>query len=159
MSNLRLEITQMDSMLERDDEARSDSLITNFDETEFEKKIDDERYNVPVDHCTPPATSVMLMNSYFDFIYAKVLLGVKYTVIQKDCYGCLIDHPSQTQHDCIMSDFIRDDEEAIDIYFENMLNEVDEQKILLTWEELMCGLNIPPEVIDLHKRCSLVKTF
>ena len=106
---------------------------------------------VPLDHASLPGTSVLLMNSYFNFIYAQAMLAIKWTVIKNKCYGCQIDHPSQTEHDCIMMDFRMDDEYSIDIYFEEMLTEVDEVKILLAWEELVRGLNISNEVVNMHK--------
>ena len=43
---------------------RSDSMITNFDEAEWD--------NVPVNHISKPESSVMLMNSYFDFICKSI---------------------------------------------------------------------------------------
>lgn len=100
MANLRLEIKQFECM--DSDNERSDSLITNFDENELEES------SVPINYCTPASSSAMLMNSYFDFVYAKALPGVKHKVIQMNCYGCLVDHPSEHQHDCIMSDLINE---------------------------------------------------
>lgn len=83
----------------------------------------------------------MRMNS--DFVYPKALLEVRNDVIKKNCYGCLIDHPSQTQHDCIMSDFIQDDEQAIDFYLEERLAE----EILLALEDTVQGLNVRGDTI------------
>ena len=113
----------------------------------------------PLDHITQPGVSVVLMNSYFDFVYAQALLGMKNTVIRKNCFGCITDHPSQSQHDCIMNDFIYDDEHAIEFYFEEMLQEVDEEKILLSWEDFVRGHNISSSVIDLHKKVISSKDY
>lgn len=88
------------------DTEQSDSMINNYDKSEFEGS------SVPINHCTPPATNVLLMNSYFDFIYAKAIIGVRDVVVKSKCYGCLIDHPSQSEHDCIMDDFLKDAEHA-----------------------------------------------
>lgn len=125
---------------ERSDES-CDSMTVNVDETEFTP--------VPIDHSTPVSTSVMLMNSYFDFVYAKALCQVKGTAVRKNCYGCQMNHPSQKQHDCIM--ITDDDEYQIDFYFEEMLKEVNEKDIIQSWEDIVRVSNISPEVIDLHK--------
>lgn len=58
MANLKLEFNQQNDM----DEERWDSMTTNNDKSEFEQN------SVPLDHCTQLTTSVMLMNSYFDFL-------------------------------------------------------------------------------------------
>ena len=142
--------------LEKDytEEERSDSLITEYDETEWETN------NTPIDHATPPATSVMLMNSYFDFIYAKALFEVKGVAVRKNCFGCQTDHPSQTQHDCLKDvDEYDDDEYRLDFYFEDMLQAVDEQDILHSWEDIIKMSNISPEVIEMYKRVISSKDF
>lgn len=152
LSNFRLEVKQLNCM----EGERTDSMTTNYDQTEFE---DMEQSNLPINHCTPRFTSVMLMNSYLDFLYAKALhvLEVKYTVIKNNCYGCMIDHPSQNQHDCIVSDLIQ--EHSIALYFDDMLLVVDEKKILLAWEEIVQGLKISQEVIDLYKQVLSSRDF
>jgi hypothetical protein len=154
MANLRLEI-ENNEYVDSDNE-RSDSMITQFDEEELDEM---KQSHVTINHCTPPATSVMLMNSYFDFVYAKALINVKSMIVKKHCYGCFKDHPSQTQHDCIMSDLMYDDEQAYDFYFEEMLLEVDETKVLQAWEVLVQGLNLSHEVIYLHKQVLANKDF
>jgi hypothetical protein len=111
----------------------------------------------PIDHTSPPSTSVMMMNSYFDFVYAKALHEVKGLTVRKHCYGCEINHPSQKEHDCIM---ISDDEEyQIEFYFNNMIKDVNEQDIIKSWEEIMEISNISPEIIHLHKRVISSKDF
>ena len=59
------------------EDEKCDSMTTNYDEREFMKN------EVPIDQTTPLSTSVMLMNSYFDFIYAKALCDVKDVTIRK----------------------------------------------------------------------------
>ena len=143
MACLRDEIKHLDMEI---NEERSDSLITHCDESEWGTN------NVPIDHTTQPATSVLLMNSYFDFVYAKALYEVKKLTMKKSCYGCEINHPSQRHHDCLMEwDNTDDDEYRLDFYFEDMVKEVDEATILQAWEDIVRISNISPEVIDLHK--------
>ena len=140
MSQLRVDVS-----LEKSEE-RSDSMITQYDETEW------ETHNVPIDHCSQTRTSVMLMNSYFDFMYAKALLSVKDTTIKRSCHGCEIDHPSQRQHDCIMRMDNEDAEEYyIDFYFDDILKAVDESVILQAWEDIVRISNISSAMIDLRK--------
>lgn len=47
---------------------------------------------------------VMIMNSFFDFVYAKALYECLGHVVKQNCYGCEVNHPSQVQHSCIMYD-------------------------------------------------------
>lgn len=109
-----------------------------------------ERNSTPANHCVSPSSNVMLMNSFLDFIYAQALLEVKHLVIRKHCFKCLNDY--FTQHDCIMSDLFYDDNCAIGIYFEEMLSEVDENKIILSWEKMVRKLNISSDIVELHKK-------
>ena len=100
---------------------------------------------------TPVSTSVALMNSYFDFVYAKALCEVMGMVTRQLCYGCQMDLPSQKDHDCIMDTDPDDDEYKIERYFSDMLNAVNEKNILQSWEEIVRISNISSEMIDLHK--------
>jgi hypothetical protein len=116
-----------------------------------------------VEFSSPPqldistSASVMMMRSYFDFLYAKALCEVKTMTVRKNCYGCQTNHPSQREHDCLM---ICDDEEyQLEFYFEDMLKEVDENAIIRSWEEMMAISNITPEMVFLHKRVIESKDF
>lgn len=42
-----------------------------------------------------------------------------------ECYGCQVDHPSQTQHTCLMCS----EEEHVDMYFDKSLNLLNEDEI------------------------------
>ena len=75
---------------------------------------------------TNTSDSVLLMGSYFDFIYAKALYEVKAATIERSCYGCEINHPSQ--NDCLINDGRNRndvDEYKLDIYFDDRSNEKD----------------------------------
>jgi len=111
----------------------------------------------PIDHSTQPSNVMLLMNSYFDFIYAKALCEVKCMTVRKNCYGCQINHPSQREHDCIMK--TNNDEYEIDFYFEEMLKEVKEEDIIRSWLEVMCISNISSQTVALHKQVLESKDF
>ena len=83
------------------------------------------------------------MNSYFDFIYEKALCKVTSDTMKKCCYGCEISQPSQTHPDCLKEFWNQDDDEnQLDMYFNNMLNAVDKTVILQAREELVKITNI-----------------
>ncbi len=59
---------------------------------------------------------VSLLESYFEHIYAKALIEVFPENIKENCYGCVVDHPSQVQHYCLMMS----EDEQIELCFEDM---------------------------------------
>ena len=93
------------------------------------------------------SSKVMLMDSYFDFIFAKAMFECLPTIIRDNYYGCEIDHPSQLQHHCVMYD----QEESIYMYFEELLTVVNQDEILLSWTDIVDSLDISPELVALHK--------
>ena len=160
MANLNLNIKPLETteyIINGDDE-HWNSMTTNFDVKDL-KEVETELYNVSTKDVLQSSTHVMLMNSYFQFVYAKAIINVKHKVVKQKCYGCFIDHPSQSEHDCIMTDLINDDEHAYEFYFEEMLEEVDETKVLLAWEDLVQGLSIPLECITFHKQVISSKDY
>ena len=94
-----------------------------------------------------PTTHVMIMNSYFDFIYAKAMYEHLGNTVKRMCQGCEVDHPSQKQHSCVMND----SQEHIEMYFETLLSAVNEDDILLSWSDTMNALTICPELLALQK--------
>ena len=91
--------------------------------------------------------NILLMESYFDFLYAKALQEGLNDVVSKNCYGCEVDHPSQVQHSCLMLD----EEQHIDVYFEELQVGVKQDEILLAWMEVVDDLDISPEIIGMQK--------
>lgn len=64
------------------------------------------------------------------------------------CYGCVVDHPSQIQHQCV----ILSDEEKVQLCFNDMLQKVDENEILQKWDEAINDLDcISPEIVGSYK--------
>ena len=133
-----------------EDDNSSASMITQCDDTEPE--VD----NPPL--LLSASTNVLLMNSYFDIVYAKALCHVRLLVVRKKCNGCRIDHPSQNQHDCLGNPH-EFEQERLDFYFEDMLQAVNEQDILQSWEDLVKITNIPADIIEMHKRVISSKDF
>ena len=93
------------------------------------------------------SAQIMLMDSYFDFLYARALYNCLAPTVKQNCYGCEVDHPSQLQHYCLMYDV----EEHIYMYFDDMMAAVDEDNILLSWSEIVDTLDVPPELLAMHK--------
>ena len=94
------------------------------------------------------SSKVLLMESYFDFLYAKALSEVLQTVVKEQCHGCEIDHPSQVQHSCVMYE----EDDHVIMYFHDMLKKIDEQSIISVWCDLMNQLDISFELVDLQKQ-------
>lgn len=74
--------------------------------------------------------TVALLESYFDFFYAKAILDNMNDVIIKKCYGCINNKLSQTDHQCL--NLSRED--WLHLYLEDILLCVDESDILQKWE-------------------------
>ena len=47
-------------------------------------------------------------------------------MVEKNCDGCLIDHPSQRQHDCL----VMQNEEQMLLYFDDAFENVPENDVL-----------------------------
>ena len=89
----------------------------------------------------------LLFESYVDIKFAQLLLDVSAKVIKEHCPGCVIDHPSQRQHYCVMLD----NDELFEMYFCDMLKKMD--KNLVTKHLL-------EEVAVVHNICyECMKTF
>ena len=67
----------------------------------------------------------LLLESHVDIKYAQLLLDVSAEVIKEQCPGCVIDHPSQRQHYCV----IYDNEELFKMNFGDMLKKMDKKLI------------------------------
>lgn len=86
---------------------------------------------------------VMIMNSYFDFVYAKAMHDQLGSVVRQECYGCQVDHPSQVQHSSVMFE----ENENIKMYFDHLLTAVSENEFFFSWCEIMDALSICPELL------------
>ena len=91
---------------------------------------------------------VTLLESYFDFFYAKEIIGNMYATYRKNCHGCKNAYLSQNDHTCLN---ITDKEQLV-LYFEDILIDVDESNVLKNWNEAVSILeDLPTEVIEMYK--------
>ena len=87
-----------------------------------------------------------LLESYFDFCYAKSIKDNMLTVFKKKCFGCLHDSLSQTDHTCLT--FSR--KEQLELYFDEVLQHLDENEILRQWEETVSSF-ANADFVNLYK--------
>lgn len=73
---------------------------------------------------------VSLLESFFNFFYAREILDNMNGVLSKKCAGCLTNSLSQQDHPCLSLSKT----EQLKLYFEDILLEVDENVILRNWE-------------------------
>lgn len=74
----------------------------------------------------------------------KMILAIEVVELLKDivyeqCYGCSVDHPSQTQHSCIMETPIT----HLEMYFEMTLEKVDRVSVIDKWRKEIALLDLP----------------
>lgn len=91
--------------------------------------------------------SVSLLQSYFDFFYAKEIRDKMRPVLKAKCLGCQNARLSQTDHDCLTLT----DEQQLNLYFDDVLLDVDETDILQRWQDAVSVLDISSELIDMFK--------
>ena len=91
--------------------------------------------------------TVSLLQSYFDFFYAKELREKMFSVFKRKCFGCQTSSLSQLDHSCL----ILTDAHQLELYFEDVLLDVDEADILLKWNDAASVLDISSELIEMFK--------
>ena len=80
------------------------------------------------------------LKSLLEICYAQQLMPIIKQLVTNDCNGCLIDHPSQTEHDrCIMMDF----SEQLDMYLDPAMALLKENMVICTWFEYLVRLQPP----------------
>ena len=76
--------------------------------------------------------------------YAEEIASVINQLVVENCNGCIIDHPSQGQHPCLMME----SDERLSLYFDDALSWASEAKVM---ENFMNSLNdIKPRVNGLE---------
>lgn len=91
---------------------------------------------------------VLLLDSYFEHIYARALIDLFPVTLKECCYGCITDHGSQVHHQCVMLST----EEQIQFCFEDTLKKVDEQDLLIKWCDACTKLEcVSPEILAMYK--------
>jgi len=70
-------------------------------------------------------------------VFAKKLREEIVPLATKHFYGCEVNHPSQTQHTCLMwTDF-----EHLDMYLEEALQTVDREEVRKMWDNEMTRMD------------------
>lgn len=91
---------------------------------------------------------VLLLDSYFDFFYAKAITSSMYSVFKKMCFGCKKGYLSQMDHSCLSLS----DREQLELYFDDIIKVIDEDEILIKWNEAVsCMADISPALIAMYK--------
>lgn len=85
-----------------------------------------------------------LLKHTLNFLYARSILGVLDDVVKEHCYGCEIDHPSQTQHTCLMWTKA----EHLDIYFDKAFEKVIYASIVSKMRKQVEIMDIPLDSKD-----------
>lgn len=91
--------------------------------------------------------TVSLLQSYFDVFYSKEIKSKMYSVFKNKCFGCQNSYLSQMDHACLTLT----EEQQLEAYFEDVLLAVDESDILFKWNEAVCALDLPRELIEMFK--------
>lgn len=89
-----------------------------------------------------------LLESYFDFFYAREIIDIMDDVLKKKkCVGCLHGHLSQLEHTCTWSV-----KEQLELYWDDVLREVSEVDVILKWRNAISLMeNIPSPLVDMYK--------
>ena len=76
--------------------------------------------------------------------YAEEIAIVISKLVNKNCNGCFIQHPSQRQHDCLMMEA----DEKLWIYFDDALENISQANVMKNFIELL--KDITPNVNGLE---------
>ncbi|KAK3107197.1 hypothetical protein FSP39_009112 [Pinctada imbricata] len=87
--------------------------------------------------------------SSFNLLYAYEILNKLQDVIIEQGNGCVINHPSQSQHTCIM----RSDVDNLELLFELAWENVKADNVIAKWEDEIQTLNIPQYFKDSCSQC------
>ena len=61
--------------------------------------------------------------------YPEEVSAIISMTVLENCEGCLVDHPSQRQHDCLMME----DDQKMWLYFDSALKKLPEAKVVETF--------------------------
>ena len=88
---------------------------------------------------------VSLLESYFDFYFAKSIIDIL-TVFKQKCFGCLHNSLSQTDPTCLTLSR----KEQLELYFDEVLQHFGKTEVLRQWEE-MVSLFANANFVNLYK--------
>lgn len=78
-----------------------------------------------------------IMYHTLKYLYARMVLDFLTDVV--NCLGCEVNHPSQTQHTCLMWTNM----EHLDIYFDVAYKKIDEKDIVSRMKDQVDIMDIP----------------
>ena len=88
-----------------------------------------------------------ILDIQFTYLCAKAVVNNIETVTRQQCYGCQVDHPSQTQHPCLMWNT----EEKLCSYLNDIIQSVNQEEVLKQWCEDTEKMDISPDVLAMYK--------
>ena len=91
--------------------------------------------------------NVSLLDSYFNFIYAREMMVVMHTVFKRMCDGCIHGNVSQREHTCLLPI-----EQLLKTYFDDVVRELDELSIIRKWYQTVLLIpSMPSSLVDMYK--------
>ncbi len=93
-------------------------------------------------------SSVLCLESYFHFLYAKELTDIMWDVFRKRCAGCKNGCLPQTRHTCL-THYVT---ENINLHFDEIVSNIDEDDVVRKWIHHTDRLrNVTKEVRDMYR--------
>ena len=94
------------------------------------------------------SNDIFLLESYFDFLYARSICSAATEVLKQMCDGCRSWNLSQQTHSCLLMPKAQ----RLELYFQDILDTINEKDIVIQWTEAVDTLNdIPTGLIYLFK--------
>ncbi|OOZ38116.1 hypothetical protein BOW52_09275 [Solemya elarraichensis gill symbiont] len=103
--------------------------------------IADQIYNMEDGPCVS-----RLLDETFLCLYAKAVLENIDNVSKNHCYGCAVNHLSQSKHECIMWK----GEEKLSAYFSEVVDSIDDNVIVDKFCDEIARLPIPKAFADMY---------
>ena len=92
--------------------------------------------------------TTQVLESVFDFFYAKEILNKMHRVIKSNSLGCQHRRLSQLNHTCLSLS----KHKQLELYFDNILLEVNEMNVLRHWDTAVSVMqDISPEFVYMYK--------
>lgn len=79
-----------------------------------------------------------LLTQTLTFLCARTVLDLLPVVVKENCYGCEVDHPSQTHHTCIMWT----EHEHLDAYFETTFEKMNYFDVVINFQKHVLLMDI-----------------
>lgn len=99
-----------------------------------------------------PASSVdnvhtNVMENKFTMFYAQVVRDILHKMAQRCCYGCRVEHLSQTKHSCIQLL----PEQKLELYFSDAIGELNHKEIMERWCKIVDSMDAQTfELLDVY---------